>query len=91
VGEQGKFVHSRSDTLSFRVTARGCFSCGYDLEGVRPGSPCPECGAPALEQRDVLDHAIMRDRRNRWITALGLLAMFFVFVVICTRGFGLLP
>lgn len=25
---------------------RHCSACGYDLQGVRAGSRCPECGAP---------------------------------------------
>ena len=36
---------------SLRARAGRCPKCAYDLRGLAPGRPCPECGRPAETQR----------------------------------------
>lgn len=34
--------------LRERLLALPCLACRYDRAGLRPGTPCPECGAPPI-------------------------------------------
>jgi hypothetical protein len=42
-----------------------CFSCGYSIAHVSAGGRCPECGAQAVEDRDVLDGRAVSGRNQR--------------------------
>lgn len=51
------------------------------------GSPCPECGAPAFERRDVIDSAGVSNVRTRWVAGALLIGLVALFVAILWRGF----
>jgi hypothetical protein len=51
---------------------RPCFFCGYDLSGAPGVMKCPECGKPALDAGQVLDHRAVTGRRARWIAILAI-------------------
>ncbi|MFT3685100.1 MAG: hypothetical protein QM783_09280 [Phycisphaerales bacterium] len=50
----------------FSQHARTCSACRYDRAGLRKGTPCPECGAPAaaMTYKEVL--------RNSWQVRIGI-------------------
>lgn len=50
-------------------------NCGYDVSDVRAGGMCPECGRPACDERDVIDHRARRERRWRFALQLGAMAI----------------
>jgi hypothetical protein len=64
-------------------STRRCFSCGYDLAGVT-SERCPECGRPALDERDVLDHSATKWRRSRWIAGMLVIAAFVFYAFVCS-------
>ncbi|MFN0133256.1 MAG: hypothetical protein ACKVW3_12120 [Phycisphaerales bacterium] len=63
--------------------ARPCISCGYDLGETATGSPCPECGKPAYDERDAFDHRGSRNQRWRITIAIAIttgIAAGFIFL-----------
>ncbi|HYE62447.1 MAG TPA: hypothetical protein VD997_10655 [Phycisphaerales bacterium] len=52
-----------------------CFNCGYSIAHVSAGGVCPECGARAVEEREVLDGAAAAGRRERLIQNCVVVAM----------------
>jgi hypothetical protein len=60
-----------------------CFFCGYDRSGVALSEPCPECGKPFVDTRQLTDHHAAANRRARWIAAVVSMFVLLVWLGTC--------